>query len=135
MRQAVSIHLVENEHAENSNGGRIVPQLLSPETDEEPEFDYAVAEQIEGGEVLAAHRQTLRGMEQIIGNEVVRILRQFHLCEGVHQVEQELPGNEEGENAGGDFHQRKCTFEQKADLKGDVNVLLAKQFLYVSHFQ
>lgn len=135
MRKAVSIHLIEDKQAENRDGGRIVPQLLPPKTDDEPEFDYAVAEQIEGGEVLAAYGQTLRGMEQIIGNEVARVLRQFRPRDGVHQVEQELPGNEVGENADGDFRQRKRAFERKADLKGDVHVLFVKQFFYASHLQ
>lgn len=135
MRKAVSIHLIEDEQAEHRDGGRIVPQLLPPKTDDEPKFDDAVAEQIEGGEVLAAHGQTLRGMEQITGNEVARVLRQFRPCDGLHQVEQELPGNEVSENASGDFCQRKRAFERKADLKGDVYVLLVKQFFYASHFQ
>lgn len=135
MRKAVSIYLKENEQAENSDGGRIVPQLLLPKTDDEPEFDDAVAEQIEGGEVLAAHGQTLRGMEQIIGNEVARVLRQFRPCDGPHQVQQELSGSKVGENAGGDFRQRKRAFERQANLEGDVYVVFVKQFFYASHFQ
>src|SRR5487761_2444743 len=135
MRKAVSIHLIENEQTENRDSGRIVPQLLLPKTDDEPEFDYAVTEQIECGEVLAAHRQTLRGMEQIIGNEVARVLRQFRPCDGMHQVEQELPGNVVGENACGDFRQRKRAFQHQADLKGEVYVLLVKQLLNANHFQ
>lgn len=135
MRKAITIHLIENEQTKNRDGGRIVPQLLPPKTDDEPELDCAVAEQIEGGEVLAAHGKALRGVEQIVGNEVARVLRQFHPCDDVHQIEQELPGNEVGENAGGDFRQRKRAFERKADLKNGVYVFLVKQFFYVSHIQ
>src|SRR5665647_3685836 len=94
MRKAVTIYLIENEQTENSDGGRIVPQLLLPKTDDEPKFDYAMAEQIEGGEVLAAHGQPLRGMKQIIGNEVARVLRQFRPCNDVRQIKQELRSNE-----------------------------------------
>lgn len=134
MRKAVTIHLIENEQTENSDGGRIVPQLLLPKTDDEPKFDYAVAEQIEGGEVLAAHGQPLRGMKQIIGNEVARVLCQFHPCNDFRQVEQELRSNEVRKNAGGDFRQRKSAFEHKAYLEGEVHLLPVKQFLYASHF-
>ncbi len=121
MRKAVSIKLIENEQAENRDGGRIVPELFPPKTDDEPEFDCAVVEQIEGDKMLAAQRQTLCGMEQIIGNEVARILRQFRPCDGLHQVEQELRSDEVGENADSDFRQRKRAFEHKADLKGNVD--------------
>lgn len=134
MRKAVSIYLIENERTENCDGGRIVLPLLPPKTDDEPEFDCAMAEQIEGGEVLAAHGQILGGMDQIVGNEVARILRQFRSCNGLHQIEQELSGSEVGENAGGDFRQCKRAFECQADLEGDVYVVLVNQFFYSSHF-
>lgn len=134
VRKAVSIHLVENEQAENRDGGRIVPTLLPPETNDEPEFDGAVAKQIEGREVLAAHGQALRSMEQIIGNEVARVFRQFQPGDGLRQIKQELSGNEVGEHACGDFRQCKHTFEYKTDLKGSVYVRLVEPFLYAGHF-
>ena len=93
-----------------------------------------MAEQIEGREVLAAHGQTLRGIEQIIGNEVAKVLRQFRPCNDSRQIKQELRSNEVRENAGGDFRQRKRAFEYETDLEGEVHVLIVKQFLYASHF-
>ena len=103
-------------------------------TDDEPKFDDAVAEQIEDCEVLAPHGQTLRGIEQIIGSEVARVLRQFRPCNNSRQIKQELRSNEVRKNAGGDFRQRKRAFEYETDLEGEVHGLLFKQFLYASHF-
>ena len=126
MRKAVSIQLIENEQTEYSNGCRIVPKLLLPKADDEPEFDNAVVEQIEGCEMLTAHGQTLRGIEQIIGNEVARVLRQFRSCNDSRQIKQELCSNDVRKNAGGDFRQRKRAFEHQADLKGEVDPVLVK---------
>lgn len=85
--------------------------------------------QNKSGELLAAHGQTLCGMEQIIGDEIARVFRRFRLRDGVHHIEQELPGNEVGENAGDDFRQRKRAFERKTEFKGDVYDICVKQFL------
>lgn len=134
MRKAVTIQQIENEQTEDSDGGRIVPQLLSPKANNQPQLDSAVAEQIEGGELLAALGQTLRGMDQIIRNEITRVLRQFRPCKHAHQIEQKLRRNEVRTNAGGDFRQRKRAFEHKADLKGEVHLLLVKQSSCGNHF-
>lgn len=52
--QCVSIELIQDEHAEGDDGGRIHPQLHPEQTDDERQLDGAVNQQVDGCEVLCA---------------------------------------------------------------------------------
>lgn len=82
MRKAVSICLVENEQTENRDGGRIAPALLPPKTDDEPEFDCAVAEQIEGGNCRMPACTPL----STIGPKTMESLVTFSYLPGVYEI-------------------------------------------------
>ena len=55
-----SIELVGDEEAEHDKRNRIGPEFISEQTDDEEDFNDAVAEEIEGIEALGADGKILR---------------------------------------------------------------------------
>jgi hypothetical protein len=56
VRVREAVELVDDEDAKDDKGGRIGPELVSKQTDDESRLDDAVAEEIEGIEVLGTDR-------------------------------------------------------------------------------
>ena len=60
MRVGEAVKLVHDEEAKDDKRSRIGPELISEQADDEEYFNDAVADQVDGIEVLATDGKTLR---------------------------------------------------------------------------
>lgn len=131
VRELVAVELVNDEEREYDESDWVIPEALPQEADDEPELHDAVAEQIGGGEVLHAHGKPLHRMEEVGGNEVVRVFRKLALGHDGRRYDDEMLRDEIRQDAAHNFKKREGALEPQAHVEREVDVLLAKQSPYV----
>ena len=130
VRELVAVELVNDEEREYDESDRVIPEALPQEAGDEPELHDAVAEQIGGGEVLQAHGKPLRRMEEVGGNEVVRVFRKLALGHDSRHRNDEVLRDEIREYPARDFEEGERALNPQAHVEDEMDVLLAKQSPY-----
>lgn len=77
VRETESEQLINDKQAENRDGHRVVPEPLPQQADDQPELDDAVAQKVGRREIARAHREVLRRMEEVIGDEITWVFEQL----------------------------------------------------------
>src|SRR6266446_5456081 len=80
-----AVQLVDDEEAKDDKRNRIGPELVSEEADDEEYLDKAVAEEIEGVEVLGTDGRILCQAQEMRRNKIMRVFNQFFLSEPIDQ--------------------------------------------------
>ncbi len=101
MRVGEAVELVDDEEAKDHKRRRIGPEFVSDQTDDQEHLDDAVAEKVEGIEVLGAEGKTLRQGREMCSDKVIGILDQFILGERVNQASYRA-GADEGQHQAAD---------------------------------
>ena len=125
MRQRIPVYLIDDEQREKDERHRIIPETLAHQPDDDPQFDRAVAQQIERDEMLRADRQVLRPVGEMGGDEIVRVLRQFGLRERPDKIGDRVERDDIDPDRRDDFAGREKRLEQQRDFEKPVKALLA----------
>ena len=64
VRERVAVELVGDKQSEHDDSNRIISQPATQETDDQPQFDDAMPEQIDRGEVQGTGREMLNSVQE-----------------------------------------------------------------------
>jgi hypothetical protein len=117
VRVGKAVKLIDDKESQDDQRCRIRPELVPEQTDDQEQFDDAVAKQIKGVEILGLNREMLRGGEQAGGDEIVRVADQLFLGQDIDEVFDRVCADQSQNDSSGAFNQCEGALEEDADLK------------------
>ena len=122
--EAVAVQLVTDERYQEDQRRRVCPELVSKQPDDQEDLHCPVEQQIDRAELLGRSRKTMDGMDQVIGDDVVRVLRQFVLGQKGDDLIQGLLADEKQQDPPDNLEDAIDSLQEDADSEE-----LSKPFL------
>src|SRR5258708_6102950 len=113
----IPIYLIDDECSKHEKGSRICPELVAQERDDNEQFYYTVAEQVERAEELAADRKLVGEVQERIGNNVVRIPYPLILSDICYKKRDRRDRDEHEQYPADDLGNGKNPLQDDADLE------------------
>jgi hypothetical protein len=121
------VELMADECSEHDQRGRIVPEPLAQQADDQPKFNRSVAQEIDRRKVLRSNREMSRGVQEIVRDQIARVLRQLTLGQRGDKANDELPLDQKNKQASEDFQQGKRALQEETDLEDQMDSVFVQE--------
>ena len=125
------IQLVADEDQLNDDHARIRPELVQQQRDDEPDLDGAMHQQIYGAKDHRTPRESVRRMQKVASDKIVRIFRQLTSSQHRYHMMNAVGRHEEQEQTTDQLGKTVEAFANDADHKKAVEPVLGSEHDYV----